>query len=80
MFTKEVWAIAPGHLILWALLSVWEPIDMAISLWVSTNVLDTVSLSAIWMLDLSMLTAVADSNHYYQGRSRYGRRSIRFHG
>lgn len=42
-FMIEVWSFAPGQLLLWALLSLWEPVDATISLWVSAVVYDTVS-------------------------------------
>lgn len=41
-FTKEIWNLAPGYLLLWGFLRVWESIDSAISLWVTAKLLDTV--------------------------------------
>lgn len=44
-FLKDVWGLAPGYLVLWALLSVWEALEGAMSLWVTAQMLQTVSVS-----------------------------------
>lgn len=81
MFTKEVWSLAPGHLLLWAMLSVWEPVDMAVGLWVSTTVLDTVSRSKINSVNLDTDgQSIVDSKYHIEGRGQYERRSIRVPG
>lgn len=53
-FTKEIWTLAPGYLLLWVFLRVWESIDSALSLWVTAKLLDTVG--AFFNFLLSVLT------------------------
>jgi len=42
-FLGELWLLAPGYLILEILLSIWGSLDGAISLWTTTQMLQTVS-------------------------------------
>ena len=41
-FMKEIWPIAPGYLVLWLLLNVWNSFQAALSLWVTAQLLETV--------------------------------------
>jgi hypothetical protein len=43
-FTKEMWTIAPGYLLLFAFLRVWESVEGALSLWITAQLLNTVCL------------------------------------
>ena len=51
-FLKDVWLLAPGYLILWGLLSLWEALEGALSLWVTAQMLQTVRvpswIARIW--------------------------------
>lgn len=53
-FTMEVWSIAPGYLLLWWFIKVWESIDGAISLWITATLLNTVSRNAMFTSLVSM--------------------------
>jgi hypothetical protein len=43
-FTSELWAIAPGYLLVWMFSTIWKAVDGAISLWVTAHLIDRVSL------------------------------------
>jgi hypothetical protein len=46
-FLKDVWILAPGHLILWGFLSMWEALEGAVSLWVTAQMLQTASIPSL---------------------------------
>jgi hypothetical protein len=53
-FIKEIWPVVHAQLFLWALLSLWEPLDATASLWVSATVYNTVSILGICIKDSAL--------------------------
>jgi hypothetical protein len=39
---KDLWALAPGYLILWTILEIWGSVSSAIGLWMTARILQTV--------------------------------------
>jgi hypothetical protein len=70
-FLTEVWTLAPGHFILWALLSVYESISGAISLMVTAQILQTVRPTRILGKEVTDSGFGSDARYYCKRSSGY---------
>jgi hypothetical protein len=69
-FLIEVWTLAPGHFILWALLSIYESLSGAISLMVTAQILQTVRPTRILDKEVTDLM-VSDAKYYFEWKGGY---------
>jgi hypothetical protein len=49
-FTKEIWTLAPGYLLIWILFQLYSSLSGVFSLWATANLLDTVSFPSNTLL------------------------------